>query len=166
MWAYCRRMGAWKISSVLLVTVVLGILLALSPSASAVLEREDTIRQNVQHLVSAYESRQPDHVLKLISSRFSHPLGLETALRDEYDAYHSIEILSRVGSVVTGEDSASARVKWYRKRIDRRTGKQENKEGEVTLFFSLEGGVNKLIGQEGESFLPVSRQREKGSGVR
>lgn len=133
-------------------------LLGLSqPALADAMADRTNVSQAVTAIVSAYESRQPGNVLKLVSSRFYHPLGLEQALRDEYDAYHSIEVLSRVGSVVTGEDSASVRVKWYRKRIDRKTGRQENKEGEATLYFSLEGGTYRLLRIEGEGFLPAVR---------
>ncbi|MEK6815179.1 MAG: hypothetical protein AABY65_10620, partial [Nitrospirota bacterium] len=154
--------GGILMMSVKRVAVSIGLALLLvglvhDARAESPADREGVARA-VTALVSAYESRQPGNVLKLISSRFSHPLGLEQALRDEYDAFHSTEVLFRVGSVVTGEDSASARVKWYRKRIDRKTGRQDNKEGEVTLFFSLEGGVYKLLRVEGESFLPASRE--------
>lgn len=122
------------------------------------LDDRTKVAQAATALVSTYESRRPDNVLKLVSSRFVNPVGLEQALRDEYDKYHSIEVLSRVGPVVAGEDSASARVKWYRKRIAHATGAQEKAEGDVTLYFGLEGGVYKLLRVEGESFLPTSRE--------
>jgi len=116
------------------------------------------VRTAVEKLAAAYESRRPENVLKLVSIGFSHPLGLERVLMEDYDSYHSAEILLRTGPVVTGKDSASARVKWHRKRIERKTGRQEKAEGEATLYFRLEDGAYKLIRQEGAGFLPALKR--------
>lgn len=139
-------------TSFILITIILITVITNSPVLA--LSKEDPVRLTVGKLISSYESRQVERVLELLSSGFSNPVGMERSLRDEYSRYHSIEVLVRIGPILVQKDSASAKVKWYKKRIDLSTGTQEIAEGEVTLYFHLERGEYKLIRQEGRGFLP------------
>ena len=116
--------------------------------------KEERVSLVVDKLVSVYESRQADMVLELLSENISNPSGLEKSLRDEYDRYHSIEVMAIYGPILIRGDTASVKLKWYKKRIEKKTGSYERTEGEVTLYFRLESGDYKLIRQEGKGCLP------------
>ncbi len=154
--ARSRRISFQIVAGAVLVVLIFSVPGAVSADAGG--DDRAKVRLAVENIVAAYESRRPENVLRLVSSDFSHPLKFEQALLDDFDSYHSSEVLLRVGPVVTGKDSASARVMWYRKRIDRKTGRQEKTEGEATLYFRLEEGDYKLVRQEGQGFLPASRK--------
>lgn len=144
------RMQSIKWVTMMVLSVIAVII--ISPAEAS--QNEDTVRLAVDRLVSSYESRHVEKVLELFSLNFINQSGIERSLRDEYDRYHSIEVLTRIGVILFQKDIASARVKWYKKRIDLKNGSQEKVEGEVTLYFRYENEIYKLIRWEGKGFLP------------
>jgi len=114
--------------------------------------QEQRIRDALDNLVSAYESRSITDFMDYVSEDFTQdPDIFETRIRNDFSQYSFIRINYIVNSIIPNskKDKYAVSINFVLQREYRRTAKMTSRTGTATLIFNDENGSLKIYSTSG-----------------
>ncbi len=121
-------------------------------SSAITMARHTQIRQSLDQLISAYETKNSRQFTELTSGNYTGEAGiLNTSIQRDFSVYHNLSLRYTVNNITldsTGNKAFIA-ITFTRGWTDIKTSKTKSETKETSLVFVLEDGVYKLYSQRG-----------------
>lgn len=124
----------------------------VKPPAVATMSKHAEVRQSLDRLIAAYETKNSRQFDDLVSDGYTgEARSLAASIRREFSAYHDLSLRYTVNNLTLADvgNKASVAITFTRGWTDIKTGKAMNETMESTLIFVLENGVYRLYSQSG-----------------
>lgn len=120
-----------------------------SPSATT-MTRHAQVRQSLDQLISAYESKNSRKFAELVSNRYTGEESiLLTTLQRDFSTYHNLSIRYTVNNITLdgNGDKTYVAITFTREWTDIKTTRSRRETQNTSLVFILENGTYKLYTQ-------------------
>lgn len=119
-------------------------------SSAIAMERHEQVKNSLDQLISAYESKNSSQFAELVSNRYSGEARIfATSLQRDFSTYHNVSLRYTINNITLDDNGTKAFVSitFTRDWTDIKTSKTMNITNETSLVFILENGVYRLYSQ-------------------